>query len=322
MIIIHNFVDILLGIGSNEMYFSPKATQAFLDHLFTADFIWYIFSYAGWIGVPLFFFISGFGLTKKYSAEKTLKPGSYIMNHMIKLWKLLVPIFLIYFCIYTTNIKSAVAHLTFTINILACGNNGFYMDPGVYWFFGAILQFYLLFILLRKMSTRWLWVLCAAFIIFHYCILYGVDKATMIWMRHNFLGWSATFILGIIAARSRVDISKRSNLLLCLLSFAGICACLVIKWLTPWLEICTIVFLVTTAKMATTKWTCFIGIISPSIFALHPLIRQLFYSVFDFAPDYPYTMTIIFVITTLLASWVHHLILNKTDKLLKTARGR
>lgn len=321
LIIIHNFVDILLGITSNEMVYTDESTQAFLDHLFTADSIWYIFAYAGWIGVPLFFFLSGYGLTKKYGTEKPLKPGSYITNHLVKLWKLLIPIYLVYFCIYTTNIQSALAHLTFTINILSYGKNGFYMDPGVFWFFGAILQFYLLFILFRKLDTRWCWLICVAFVAFHYYFIYNVDNTTMRWIRNNFLGWGETFILGIIAARSRMEISKRTNIILCAVSFVGICVCLVTKWLAPWLEVCTIIFLVTLARMMTVKWVCFIGVISPSIFALHPLIRQLFYSIFDFAPNYPYTMTIIFVITTILLSWVHHLVLNKTNNMLKTIKN-
>ena len=37
LIMVHNFVDILLNIASNEMSFSQKATDAFLAHVFTAD---------------------------------------------------------------------------------------------------------------------------------------------------------------------------------------------------------------------------------------------------------------------------------------------
>ena len=101
LIMVHNFVDILLNIASNEMSFSQKATDAFLAHVFTADSLWYIFSFAGWIGVPLFFFISGYGLTKKYNATNTIKAGTYIKNHVVKLWKLMLPIFW-YTSVYTT----------------------------------------------------------------------------------------------------------------------------------------------------------------------------------------------------------------------------
>lgn len=315
LIMIHNYVDILLGIGSNEMVYSAKTTQVFIDHVFTADALWYILSFAGWMGVPLFFFLSGYGLTKKYGTDRPLRPASYIKSHVIKLWKLLLPIYLVYFAIYTTNAKSAIAQATFTINILSYGKNGFYLDPGVYWFFGAILQFYLLFIVLRKLSTRWLWILAGGFVAFHYLILYAVDSNTMTWMRHNFTGWGATFILGMIAARSRHEISRGHDIVVCAASLIALCVCMVTKWLLPFTELCIIIFLVTFTRLFTARWLCFVGIISPSIFVLHPLIRQLFYSIFSFGPDYPFTMTAAFTVTTLLLSWVHHEILQRTGKL-------
>ena len=299
------------------MSYSIQVTNHFFDNLGSINSLLQMFSFAGWIGVPLFFFLSGYGLTKKYGANEPLKPGYYIMSHIIKLWKLLLPIYLIYFCIYTTNIKSAIAQITFTINILKYGNNGFYTDPNVYWFFGVILQFYLLFLIFRKLSTRWLWIICIAFVAFQYFIIYSVDEITMKWIRHNFFGWGAPFVLGIIASRVQFTISKNSLIAICITSFIGLCASLIIQWLSPLTEVCTIVFFVTLSRFATMKWACFLGIISASIFVLHPLIRQLFYSIFDSAPNYPYTMTIAFVITTILFSWAHHVILARTDKLIK-----
>ena len=312
MIMIHNFVDELMGINCNEMAYSLKTTQIFLDHLFTSDALWYIISYCGWIGVPLFFFLSGYGLTKKYDEKSTLKPWAFIKNHVIKLWLLLIPVYLIFYCIYTTNIKSAIAQLTFTNVILSYGKNGFYIDPGVYWFFGAILQFYLLFVVFRKLSTRWLWVLCAVFLAVHYCFLYFGDKYSTEWIRHNFLGWGMPFILGMIAARSKADVSKRTNLILCVASFIALCACLVIKWLTPFTEVSIIVFLVTLARMFTMKWACFIGVISPSIFVLHPLIRMLMYSI-CFKPEYVLALTLAYIPIVIISSWIHHILLNKLD---------
>ena len=312
LIMVHNFVDILLDISSNEMVYSQKATDAFMANLFTADAFWCIISFAGWIGVPLFFFMSGYGLTKKYGTDGTLVFGAYFKNHVFKLWKLLVPVFLVYTFIYRTNIQSVIAQITFTINFLSYGKNGFYIDPGVYWFFGAILQFYLLFVVFRKLSTRWLWVLCAVFLAVHYCFLYFGDKYSTEWIRHNFLGWGMPFILGMIAARSKAEVSKRTNLILCVASFIALCACLVIKWLTPFTEVSIIVFLVTLARMFTMKWACFIGVISPSIFVLHPLIRMLMYSI-CFKPEYVLVLTLAYIPIVIISSWIHHILLNKLD---------
>ena len=318
LIMIHNFVDILLKITCNEMFYSQKATDAFLANLFTTDALWYLLSFAGWIGVPLFFFISGYGLTKKYHNTGTLKNSTYIKNHLVKLWKLMIPIFLLYLCIYHTNIQSAVAHLSFTINILSYGKNSFHMDPGIYWFFGAILQFYLLFLLLRKLNTRWLLVLCVAFLLVQYCIVYFANYHQSNWLRHNFVGWSVPFLLGMIAARSHFNPSKPTTRFLCALSIIAVGACLVIRWLAPFTEVATIVFFVTLSKLTTMQWACFLGIISPSIFALHPLIRMLIYGL-CFKPEYVLVLTIVYAVVVIVLSWAHHKALSNPN-LLKLKR--
>lgn len=318
LIMIHNYVDILLDIKSNEMIYSQDFTDAFLSHVFTANSIWYIFSFVGWIGVPLFFFTSGYGLTKKYN-DKPLNTRSYILNHLIKLWILLVPIYLFYYCIYTTNIQSAIAQVTFTINFFIGIIKGFVIDPGAYWFFGAILQFYILFIFLRKLDSRWLWVLCVVFIAIHYYAFFGASYEITRWIRINCLGWGVPFLLGIIAARSEIKLSAGTNRLLCVASFFALCACMVIKWLAPFSEVCMIVFIVTLSRMMTPQWICFIGIISPSIFALHPLIRMLFYSIY-FEPKQVLILTIIYIIVVLTCSWIHHRLLKYTDRFKLTAK--
>lgn len=312
LIMIHNFVDVLLNINRNEMAYSQKATDVFLDHVFTVDSLWYILAFAGWIGVPLFFFISGYGLTKKYSVANAINTSAYIKNHVVKLWKLMIPVYLVYFCLYYSNVQTVLAHLTFTVNFLSYGKDGIQIDPGIYWFFGVILQFYLLFLLFRKLSTRWLWTLCAVFFAVQYCIVYCVSYDMANWMRHNFVGWGTPFLLGMIAARNQFNISKPLNLALCVASLFGLCACLVIKWLAPLTEVATVIFFVTLSRMVTMKWACFIGVISPSIFAIHPLIRRLTYSL-CFKPEYVLALTIVYSVAVIALSWLHHRVLNNPD---------
>ena len=43
IIMVHNFVDHLLGINCNEMYYTQYVTDAFLANLFTKSSLWYIF---------------------------------------------------------------------------------------------------------------------------------------------------------------------------------------------------------------------------------------------------------------------------------------
>lgn len=314
LIMIHNFTDFLLSIECNEMVYEQKNTDVFLENLFSSNWFGYIFSFAGWIGVAAFFFLSGYGLTKKYNGSKTFNSGSYIKNHLIKLWILLVPVYLLYISVFTTDFITAIAHITFTINILRYVDNHFILDPGVYWFFGAIFQFYLLFIFMRKLDNRWLWCLCIVFLVFHYYLLY-LNTAIMSCMRHNFIGWGTAFTLGIIAAKTQLSIPKQYNRIVCAISFITLCFCLVIKWLTPFTEVFTIIFFITLSKMLTKKWICFIGVISPSIFVLHPTIRRVIYCLY-FAPEHAYLLTLIFIAIVIPLSWLHHVILKKVNRLL------
>ena len=51
IIMVHNFVDHLLGINCNEMYYTQYVTDAFLANLFTKSFhlqvgLWWLISFS------------------------------------------------------------------------------------------------------------------------------------------------------------------------------------------------------------------------------------------------------------------------------------
>ena len=83
LIMIHNFVDHLMGIGCNEMAYSPSATADFVAMATSQPSVWHFFSFTGWIGVALFLFVSGYGLTRKYGHGIEDKPG-FICRHTVK----------------------------------------------------------------------------------------------------------------------------------------------------------------------------------------------------------------------------------------------
>lgn len=320
LIMIHNFVDKIQDIHCNEMVFSMEYRDIFLSNVFSSSSIWYILSYAGWIGVPLFLFLSGYGLTKKYNSQKnTLNTITYLKSHVLKLLKLLLPIYLLYITIYhfyfhnMYGIRSILAHMTFTINLLSYGNNGFYLEPGVYWFFGAILQFYILFLFIRKLNIKWLCVIGIVFLFIHYFALYFADNETMEWIRQNFFGWGTSFVAGIIAAKTHITIPDRWKLLVGLISFIILCISLVTKFLAPLVEISTIILTICLLNVLRAKWIYILGVISASVFVLHPFFRMIFLNVFPDS-DYPILLTITYAITVIIFSWLHHSILNRSFK--------
>lgn len=323
LIMIHNFVDQLMDISCNEMSYSQETTDAFLSNVFTSSSLWYIFSYAGWIGVPLFFFLSGYGLSQKYNT-KEIKIIPYIKSHLFKLWKLLIPIYLLYviisyYCFGQHYLIHAVLPvITFAANIY----NVSFIEPGVYWFFGVIMQFYVLFLVFRKINVKWLSVLLVIFVIIHYVALYYMDEDSMIWIRHNFTGWGAPFILGIIAARKDFTIPKRWEWPICIISFLMLCICMTYKPLVPFSELVFIVFVMSIIRRITFRPMAFFGMISASIFVVHPFVRMLFYKTIcppHGLSSHPLTMTILYFLTAVLLSWGHHILLNKCSKRKKKA---
>ncbi len=317
LIMVHNYVDHLMDINCNEMHYSQEVSDIFLSNIFTSSFFWYILSFAGWIGVPIFIFLSGYGLTKKYGTSRIEVP-LYIRSHLIKLWKLLLPIYLLYViishCCFGQNylIKGILTVCTFTANFY--GDN--YLEPGVYWFFGVILQFYIIFLLLRKLSVRWLCALLVGFLVIHYVALYFMSEWSMVWVRHNFTGWGASFILGIIAARKDIHLPKHYEWAISLLSFCFLWVCMTIKPLTPFAELTSIVFIISLGQKFTFKPFEFIGLISASIFVVHPLIRMIFYHTISLPhgqTSQPIIMTLAYFLIVILVSLGHHILLKSTS---------
>lgn len=57
-----------------------------------------LFSFWGWYGVPIFIFLSGYGLVCKHElSAKNLTPGAYISHNYLKLIVLLIPGYLFYY---------------------------------------------------------------------------------------------------------------------------------------------------------------------------------------------------------------------------------
>lgn len=318
LIMIHNFVDHIMGMGCNEMAYSPAATADFISMATSRPSIWHIFSFTGWIGVALFLFVSGYGLMQKYGSE-TVNKSHFVRRHVIKLWILLIPVYLMYvlvqhfWCGEPHNWQSIIAQLTFTINLLSYGDNQFVIEPGVYWFFGAILQFYLVFLFIRKWRTKWLIVALVCLIALHYFFLYNTNDDTMWWFRQNCIGWGAPFLFGMIAARTRWQPTKWLLAIICSVSFAALFFCLMTMALTPFTEVCTVLFFGSLALLLNIKAINVIGLISASIFVIHPFMRMVLYKALSNCDIGVAAMVAIYIISVLVLSLIHHLLYKRVS---------
>lgn len=311
LIMIHNFLDHLFKIECNEMTYSQQNTEIFLSNL-SSNPLGYIFSFAGWIGVPLFFFLSGYGLSKKYGKQH-IDIYSYIKSHAIKLWKLLIPVYFLYIIVshyffgLNYQIKGVFCVITFTANCFA----DTFFEPGVYWFFGAIFQFYIIYLIIRKFKSKWLFALMIAFLLIHYYALYSTDL-TLLYIRYNFVGWTVPFIMGILYERNNVHIPMRYNAVICIVSFVGLCISLITKAFTPFIEIFMIFLTISFVKTFSFNFFAFGGIVSSCVFVIHPFVRMILKNTFfDSNFNNPLFLIIIYVLITLSLSWGYNLILHK-----------
>ena len=223
-IILHNYCHFLgFAVKENEYKFDSSRPMQFFDKLFSldSDLFIHIFSFLGHYGVPIFLFISGYGLVKKYEAHPQTgnenpshREGhsvgfAFIRKHFLKLFRLMIIGYLVFIGVYLLRHSDGaqvyswdhvLTQLTMTINF-------FYFDPdhiikpGPYWYFGLMLQLYILYILViyRWRQNSLLIALAAGSILLEAC--FGNQQDWLNYIRYNFIGGLLPFCMGIWAAR-------------------------------------------------------------------------------------------------------------------------
>lgn len=86
-IVIHNYAHKLPGAAvENEFAFNIDNTKFFLDNVLSSDFFIHIFSFWGHLGVPIFVFLSAYGLSMKYGNNKVFNRKHFLFSHYKKLF--------------------------------------------------------------------------------------------------------------------------------------------------------------------------------------------------------------------------------------------
>lgn len=234
LIMLHNYFHILDNApGENEFTFSLQNTLNLLHNL--SDMPWdaagQFFSYFGHYGLPLFVFLSGYGLAKKYNYS-IANYGGFIRSRFRKLYPVLflAVVFLftykaaIYLFVPAKEInliefvKEAILKLTLLANFIP--GQGFSIS-GPWWFFSLIFQLYLLApLLLRVRSAKWLWAITLCGWLVQMAIVITAP-VYIEYIRLNFLGHLPEFCLGILLARYQTITFRTWMVVLMLLLFAG-----------------------------------------------------------------------------------------------------
>ena len=221
-IILHNYCHFLgFAVKENEYKFDAERPMQFLDKLFSldSDLFIHFFSFLGHYGVPIFLFISGYGLVKKYEAQPQPKGGThpqplprggaFIKKHFLKLFRLMIIGYLLFIGVYLLRHSDGaqvyswdhvLTQLTMTINFLYFDPDHI-IKPGPYWYFGLMLQLYALYILvIHRWRSNWLLLtLTLGSVVLEACFAGSQDWLNYI--RYNFIGGLLPFCMGVWVAR-------------------------------------------------------------------------------------------------------------------------
>lgn len=294
-IVLHNFTHWLrFAVKENEYTF----TQGKADRLYEllnspdGDLITHLLSFFGHYGVPLFLFLSAYGLVMKYekatvspvAAQPTPGVWHFTRYHFLKLFKMMVVGFVLFTLVdavtyepHHYRLLDIVAQLGLFNNLLEHPNNVIW--PGPYWFFGLMLQLYILY---RLLFFRKHWGIVVAVMVLVMVMQMVCDPTSeaLNRLRYNSVGGLLPFGLGLLYARyARREWSKTAYAMMflagsvllfvmsgnyyawffvpavvCLLGIAGV------KLMPAWL-------------MKPLEW---VGNISAAMFIIHPIARKIF----------------------------------------------
>ena len=304
-IMMHNFLHLeRWGFsGENEMSFVQAKADAFFSVLSAGQTSFFgvlceLFSFAGWLGVPVFVFLTGYGVAVQSDAHiRGVNSGAvnegnrfyYIKKQWLKLFVLMLPavMFFAFFDFLRMGFSIALLKRVFYLTQLA---NFVYpyvkCSPGVYWYFGLTFQFYLIWALFGKRLKGWNLLIISLFTLLglYLSCRYATSNALSIY-RHCFTGWFEVFALGLFVAQNKSVREKLQLPWYMELLFVPLLICLVVimnSRLESWLFlplVSVITFLCLGSLVLRTKYISslfkWIGKLSACIFVCHPIARFL-----------------------------------------------
>ena len=317
----------------------------------------HLLSFFGHYGVPVFLFLSGFGLVRKYETSPNLPKGEealrtegarqalpsfggvgggFILYHYLKLFRMLIVGFSIFLVVdavtpgrFAFHWENVIAQLLMYINVLPEPEKIIW--PGIYWFFGLMLQLYIVYRLLLYRRSSWI-VVGLIIICWLLQVFCEPDGETINRLRYNCIGGMLPFGLGLLLARISLRESRLSHGVGQLVPWGGtispmgwdifwavtlLLASLLVfvmgfnfyTWL--WIPVVIIMGTIALVKLMpkrVLKLFVWFGSISAAMFVAHPIVRKIFITV-AWKQDI-YDGLMLYVVVTIAFSWAVKLIID------------
>ena len=332
-IVLHNYCHWLRPIvKENEYQFNQHNVDWFnnvMAHGFNERTFFHLLSFFGHYGVPIFLFLSAYGLVIKYEGAKTqILPDSgstnepnalsFLRYHWLKLFRMTIVGFAAFVLVdamtegqHHYEVMDIVAQMGLFNNLLP--NPDDIIWPGPYWFFGLMLQLYIVYrlFLYRK---GWTWVVAFIAVCTIIELLCEPNGEPLNRWRYNFVGGMLPFGLGLLYAKYMRNVSLR------IYGATFIVSLLLIRfgsnhfftWLFVPMFVCaagvSFVKLLSYWNTRYPKYTLgiaktfdWLGVISAALFISHPITRKIIIPI-SRGGDY-WTGLLLYIIASVCVAW-------------------
>ena len=343
-IVLHNFCHWLPGIvRENEYLFHASNASGLNGILLSPD--WnlpmHLLSFFGHYGVPMFLFLSAYGLVMKYEVPSQHSPvesvgsapiydmkgkqktkpvwkdcADFLWRHFVKLFRMMIIGFALFVLVdavtpgrHRYELIDVVAQLGLFNNLLEypdgiVGHRHSVIWPGPYWFFGLMMQLYIIYRLLLY-RRHWGWtvgLMVACTLVQMFC---GPESTELYRLRYNFIGGMLPFGYGLLCARMPMHMPRGYNWLFGLVSLWFIYSLSMgyTGWFFVPLFVCSAGFCLV---KVTPEWLMrpltWLGSISAALFVLHPITRKILIPISRH--DGLYTGLALYIVATLVLAWL------------------
>ena len=283
-------------VQENEYQFSERNVRRLMVEVAhpSWELISHLLSFFGHYGVPVFVFLSAYGLVMKYEKSPLAVEGkeegawSFIWKHYKKLFLMMIVGYSAYVMVDYMTPGPRRYEFWNVVGQLGMISN-FYRDPdhdiwpGPYWYFGLIVQIYVVYRLVfypQKLRTN-KWLIGVLFAVTLLAQLFFLPEGLALqWYRYNVFGSLPVFIAGVLFARHNrfieptrttyIGLAIASTALIFLFSL-GFATWIIVPFLIC-IGTVAIVKILPQSLLNSLSW---VGGISASMFVCHPITRKV-----------------------------------------------
>lgn len=321
-IFLHNYCHWLgFAVKENEYTFTLSKSSQLIQAVMSPDMNLpvHLISFFGHYGVPVFLFLSAYGLVMKYERRggNAPLPASqtafvpFVRHHYVKLFKMMIVGFVIFTMVdaitpgaHRYQVMDVLGQLLMFNNVMPDPDHIIW--PGPYWFFGLMMQLYIVYRLLlwRRGPIFPILLIVICWALQAFC---DPEGDTLNRIRYNFMGGVLPFCAGLLFARRGHEMSRAfwitetivSAVIVFFFSFNFQ------LWLWAPLFVCSAA--VGFAKLMpriVNQWMAWMGVISSALFVLHPITRKIFIPISRHGDVY--TGLLLYILASIALAWFYH----------------